>query len=156
MNNWRELRAHCMNAISEYNQIIDDINLRPLMEDAFVDPDAYIISVTRSKQRTELLLHHIEKNIRDWEDKCGCTQEGRLKRRIIRQFYFDNPSKSLHKIADSEHKTYDFIREQREKALKELSALIFGADGLLKVDGAMYIHTFEGTHTFERTLRSDG
>jgi hypothetical protein len=150
LNNWSYIHAHCINAIYDYNQILNDEQLIPLMESIYTDSDIHIKSVTRSKQYTEILLRHIETNIRDWENKCGSTQEGRLRRRIIRQYYFEQPSNSLHKIANAERKTYAFIREQRDKALKELSALIFGAGGLLKVDGAMYIHTFE------ETLRSGG
>lgn len=146
LNNWKYIRAHCVNALSKYSQI-DDEDLQHLMSNPYADPDANVMSIVRSKQYTEILIHHIDKNIRDWENTCGKTQDGRLRRRIIRGNYFSDPWKSLHQIADEEHKTYDFIKEQRDKAIKELSALIFGADGLLKVDGAMYIHTFEETRT---------
>lgn len=155
LNNWYEIRMHCINATIDYDKV-EEILLHSLIDNTYIDPDAHIRSITRSKQYTQILVTHIDNMIATWGEKCGHTQEGRLKRRIIRQYYFDYPSKSLHKIADSEHKSYDFIREQRDKALKELSALIFGADGLLKVDGAMYVHTFEDPHMLEGTLRSGG
>ena len=141
LNNWQYIRAHCVNATFDYDKI-DYIEMLCLINNTYTDPETNIRSITRSKQRTEILIHHIDKCITNWEYKCGESFSGRIKRRIIRGYYFDHPSKSLHQIAKEEKKPYPVILEYRDKALKELSAIIFGADGLLKADGAMYVHTF--------------
>ncbi|GHV31472.1 hypothetical protein FACS18949_00030 [Clostridia bacterium] len=89
-------------------------------------------------KRPDVANTKVEEMIARWEASCGGNRNSRLKRNIIKRFYFEYGN-SLAAIAAEEGRPKDFVEKMHIWALKELSALIFGVDGLLKVGGAMYM-----------------
>lgn len=139
---WPQLQLHCESVVINYSDV-DDVEMRILLTNAFKDPEVYIASLMRGKERTQILLSHIKRSIQHWEMTCKNSYGGRIRRRIIRGLYLDEPRKTLSMIAVEENKPRGVIGKYLQSALKELSGLLFGSDGLLKTKGAMYIHTLE-------------
>jgi hypothetical protein len=137
---WPELREHCDITLSTYAQI-DKVQIKFLMENALVDPDVFVESLTRSKERSQLLLTHVDTMLKLWESRSGGTYVGRLRRRIIRGLYLEEPRKTVAMIAAEEDKPRGAIGEYIQSSIQELSALFFGVDGLMKTREALYLHT---------------
>ncbi|GHV06620.1 hypothetical protein FACS1894217_05670 [Clostridia bacterium] len=144
LNNLPQLRQHAQYTDPEYHGSLTESDIRELMSDK---PERMPKSerLEWAKKVSSTLICHVDTMITRWEASCDGTWQGRLKRRIIRKFYFEYGN-TLASIAVMEDKPKAVIEQYHIKALKELSALIFGTDGLLKVDGAMYmLHLEAGT-----------
>ncbi|GHV18086.1 hypothetical protein FACS189425_05880 [Clostridia bacterium] len=138
LNNWEQIREHARYTEPEYrDDKLTEADLCALMSDK---PEQMPKSerLEWSKKVSSVLVRHVEEMIARWEASCGGNRNSRLKRNIIKRFYFEYGN-SLAAIAAEEGRPKDFVEKMHIMALKELSALIFGVDGLLKVGGAMYM-----------------
>jgi hypothetical protein len=139
LNNLAQIREHAQYTDPEYrtDDSFTEAEIRVMMSDK---PERMPKSerLEWSKKVSSIFVRQIDEMIAHWEKSCDGSRNSVLKRNIIRKFYFER-DKTLTTIAIEEGRPKDFVELAHTKALRELSALIFGVDGLLKVGGAMYL-----------------
>ena len=122
--------AQANDAISENAvDILDDLDKLGLRT---VDDRLYIESIKRSQQRTRIIIEHIDEMLRYW--RIDCEQSGKeeaLRRyRIIMDTYISDDQMTAEALAQREHIEKRTVYKDIKAAMRPLSALIFGIDGI--------------------------
>lgn len=94
--------------------------------------DLYIESIKRSRQRTLIVLGHVEQMLRYFRIDCEeiGTEEAMRRYRIVMAMYVDEPKKTAEQIAAEENVAPRTVYRDIRAATPALSALIFGIDSL--------------------------
>lgn len=140
LKNYRVLKHHALEAVhtgTRANEIINE-NAVDILDDmdrlglGTVDDRLYIESIKRSQQRTRIIIEHIDEMLRYW--RIDCEQSGKeeaLRRyRIIRDTYIDDVQMTAEELAQREHIEKRTVYKDIKAAMRPLSALIFGIDGI--------------------------
>lgn len=138
--NYRALKHHALGAVHTGAQANDAIseNAIDILDDLeklglrTVDDRLYIESIKRSQQRTRIIIEHIDEMLRYW--RIDCEQSGKeeaLRRyRIIMDTYISDDQMTAEALAQREHIEKRTVYKDIKAAMRPLSALIFGIDGI--------------------------
>lgn len=131
LKNYRSLKEHAQGAVFDGKRanaidILDDLN------STFLDDGAYVDGIKKSQQRTAVVIKHIDEMLHFYRISCEQSDkpEDMRRYRVIRAMYIDEPRVSAAKIAEKEKIEHRTIYKDINAAIKPLSALIFGIDGL--------------------------
>ncbi len=136
LKSYRALKHHANGAVStgaQANGIRENaVDILDSLDDERIDDTLYIESIRRSKQRTQIILDHIDQMLRYW--RIDCDQSGKdesMRRyRIIWDIYIsDNPA-TADEMAARENIERRTVYKDIKAAMRPLSALIFGIDGI--------------------------
>ena len=136
LKSYRALKHHALGAVStgaQANGIRENaVDILDSLDDERIDDTLYIESIRRSKQRTQIILDHIDQMLRYW--RIDCDQSGKdesMRRyRIIWDIYIsDNPA-TADEMAARENIERRTVYKDIKAAMRPLSALIFGIDGI--------------------------
>lgn len=139
LKNYRAFNEHYENAIySVENAIKKEISKNDLTIQLFDDlynlqDDAYVVSsILKSKEKTKIILDHIKLCLEFFEQKAEKTNNMEMKRRyrVIYDLYIKEQTMSFEEIAEEENISTKTVNRDKNKAITELSVLIFGIDGL--------------------------
>lgn len=138
--NYRALKHHAIGAVhtgARANEVISE-NAVDILDDLEsmgfrkVDDRLYIESIKRSQQRTRIIIEHIDEMLRYW--RIDCEQSGReeaLRRyRIVVDTYISDDQMTAEELAQREHIEKRTVYKDIKAAMRPLSALIFGIDGI--------------------------
>ncbi len=136
LKNYRALKHHALGAVytgGKVNEIRENaIDILDSLDDERIDDRLYIDSIKRSQQRTEIIIEHIDEMLRYW--KIDCEQSGKdeaLRRyRIIYDTYIGDDQVTAEELAQREHIEKRTVYKDIKAAMRPLSALIFGIDGI--------------------------
>lgn len=133
LKNYRAFKHHAEGAIFNAKKVRESaIDILDGLDDAMLDDTAYVEGIKKSQQRTIIVLHHIEEMLRFY--KISCEQSGRAEEmrryRVIMAMYIDEPKLTAQQIAENENVENRTVYKDISNAVKPLSALIFGIDGL--------------------------
>lgn len=131
--NYRNLKDHVSGAIFKGRQMKESaLDILDGLDDERLEDNYYIESIKQTQQRTLIILAHIDKMVELY--RISCEQSGKpeeIRRyRILYAAYLDPVRRTPEEIAREncvEKRTY---YSDIGKALKPLSALIFGIDGV--------------------------
>lgn len=143
LKNYRRFRAHVDEGVSSGEKsagkksggkrpaesaisILDDL-------DEFSYRDGlYIESIKRSQERTAIILRHIDKMMEYYRIDCDLngTDEAVRRYKVVMASYIDEPKISPQDIAETFGIERRTIYRDINIAMKQLTALIFGIDGL--------------------------
>ena len=131
--NYRNLKDHVSGAIFKGRQMKESaLDILDGLDEEKLEDNFYIESIKQTQQRTLIILAHIDKMVDLY--RISCEQSGKpeeIRRyRILYAAYLDPERKTPEEIARQncvEKRTY---YSDIGKALKPLSALIFGIDGV--------------------------
>lgn len=138
LKNYRRFRAHVNEGVSSEKKpsgkrptesaisILDDL-------DEFSYRDGlYIESIKRSQERTAIILRHIDKMMEYYRIDCDLngTDEAVRRYKVVMASYIDEPKISPQDIAETFGIERRTIYRDINIAMKQLTALIFGIDGL--------------------------
>lgn len=131
--NYRNLKDHASGAIFKGRQMKESaLGILDGLDDERLEDNYYIESIKQTQQRTLIILAHIDKMVELY--RISCEQSGKpeeIRRyRILYAAYLDPVRKTPEEIAREncvEKRTY---YSDIGKAMKPLSALIFGIDGV--------------------------
>ena len=135
--NYRALKHHALGAVhtgAQANEKIEEnaVDILEELDDERVDDRLYIESIKRSKQRTRIIIEHIDEMLRYW--KIDCEQSGKeeaLRRyRIVFATYIGDDQIAAEDLARREHIEKRTVYKDIKAAMRPLSALIFGIDGI--------------------------
>lgn len=140
LKNYRVLKHHALDAVhtgAQANEVISE-NAVDILDDLEsmgfrkVDDRLYIESIKRSQQRTRIIIEHIDEMLRYW--RIDCEQSGReeaLRRyRIVVDTYISDDQMTAEELAQREHIEKRTVYKDIKAAMRPLSALIFGIDGI--------------------------
>lgn len=140
LKNYRVLKHHALDAVhtgARANEVISE-NAVDILDDLEsmgfrkVDDRLYIESIKRSQQRTRIIIEHIDEMLRYW--RIDCEQSGKeeaLRRyRIIMDTYISDEQMTAEALAQREHIEKRTVYKDIKAAMRPLSALIFGIDGI--------------------------
>lgn len=137
MKNYRALKHHALGAVhtgAQANEKIEEnaVDILEELDDERVDDRLYIESIKRSQQRTRIIIAHIDEMLRYW--KIDCEQSGReevLRRyRIVYDTFIGDNQIAAEDLARREHIEKRTVYKDIKAAMRPLSALIFGIDGI--------------------------
>lgn len=133
LKNYRTFKHHAEGAIFNAKKVRESaIDILDGLDDAMLDGNAYVEGIKKSQQRTIIVLHHIEEMLRFY--KISCEQSGRAEEmrryRVIMAMYINEPKLTAQQIAENENVENRTVYKDISNAVKPLSALIFGIDGL--------------------------
>lgn len=136
LKNYRALKHHALGAVytgGKVNEIRENaVDILDSLDDERIDDRLYIDSIKRSQQRTEIIIEHIDEMLRYW--KIDCEQSGKdeaLRRyRIIYDTYIGDDQATAEELAQREHIEKRTVYKDIKAAMRPLSALIFGIDGI--------------------------
>ena len=135
--NYRALKHHALGAVhtgAQANERIEEnaVDILEELDDERVDDRLYIESIKRSQQRTRIIIEHIDEMLRYW--LIDCEQSGKeeaLRRyRIIMDTYISGDQMTAEELAQREHIEKRTVYKDIKAAMRPLSALIFGIDGI--------------------------
>lgn len=135
--NYRALKHHALGAVhtgAQANERIEEnaVDILEELDDERVDDRLYIESIKRSQQRTRIIIEHIDEMLRYW--LIDCEQSGKeeaLRRyRIIMDTYIRDDQMTAEELAQREHIEKRTVYKDIKAAMRPLSALIFGIDGI--------------------------
>lgn len=135
--NYRALKHHALGAVhtgAQANEKIEEnaVDILEELDDERVDDRLYIESIKRSQQRTRIIIAHIDEMLRYW--LIDCEQSGReevLRRyRIVYDTFIGDNQIAAEDLARREHIEKRTVYKDIKAAMRPLSALIFGIDGI--------------------------
>lgn len=136
LKSYRALKHHALGAVStgsQANGIRENaVDILDSLDDERIDDTLYIESVKRSQQRTAIIIEHIDEMLRYW--KIDCEQSGKdeaLRRyRVVYDTYIGPEQISADELAERENIERRTVYKDIKAAMRPLSALIFGIDGI--------------------------
>ena len=136
LKSYRALKHHALGAVStgsQANGIRENaVDILDSLDDVRIDDTLYIESIKRSRQRTQIILEHIDEMLRYW--RIDCEQSGKdeaLRRyRIVMDTYIRDDPIPAEELAEREHLERRTVYKDIKAAMRPLSALIFGIDGI--------------------------
>ena len=137
LKSYRVLKHHALGAVhtgAQANEKIEEnaVDILEELDDERVDDRLYIESIKRSQQRTRIIIEHIDEMLRYW--KIDCEQSGKeeaLRRyRIVFATYIGDDQIAAEDLARREHIEKRTVYKDIKAAMRPLSALIFGIDGI--------------------------
>ena len=131
--NYRNLKEHVSGAVFNGRKAKESaLDILDGLDSFEYEDNYYIGSIKQSQQRTLIILTHIDEMLNLY--RISCEQSGKAEEmrryRILHAAYIDPEKKSAEEIARDncvEKRTY---YSDLGKAIKPLSALIFGIDGI--------------------------
>ncbi len=131
------MNHHALGAVhtgAQANEKIKEnaVDILEELDNEMVDDRLYIESIKRSQQRTRIIIEHIDEMLRYW--RIDCEQSGKdeaLRRyRIIYDTYVSDTQMTAEELAQREHIEKRTVYKDIKAAMRPLSALIFGIDGI--------------------------
>lgn len=136
LKNFRELEAHSNNAVFEMSQVQDGdlFTILDLMTRDSSELDMQVESIKSSVGRTQLIVEHVREMLTLYKLSCERSDKPEDKRRyrtIERLYLLDEPW-SAQEIAEKEGIDISTVYKDMNEAVRRLTALIFGIDGLYR------------------------
>lgn len=133
LHNYQNFVKHTENSVYTEKQLTK----KELFEELDLDMDeeftkTQINSILKSKNKTSIILKHIDTFLQYYEYKCNLSQREDIQRRykVIKYLFLDEEKMTQENLADFLHCNIKTIRNTKNIAIKELSVLFFGIDGL--------------------------
>ena len=136
LKSYRALKHHALGAVTtgaQANGIRENaVDILDSLDDVRIDDTLYIESIKRSQQRTQIIIEHIDEMLRYW--RIDCEQSGKeeavRRYRIIIDTYIGDDPVTADELAERENIERRTVYKDIKAAMRPLSALIFGIDGI--------------------------
>lgn len=136
LKSYRALKYHALGAVStgaQANGIRENaVDILDSLDDERIDDTLYIESIKRSQQRTQIIIEHIDEMVRYWRIDCEQSgkEEAMRRYRIIWDTYLGDDPATAEELAERENIERRTVYKDIKAAMRPLSALIFGIDGI--------------------------
>lgn len=140
LTNYRKFVNYIDNAIyTDTKKDIDEMNYKDIIDK--VDNELYnnkqdndiVFSILKSKKRTEIIIKHIKQMIEVYLKNANLSNddiEKRIAEELNTYYIKGNKTPTLDEMSDIFFLTPKQIRRDLEKAINEVSILMFGFDGI--------------------------
>jgi hypothetical protein len=126
LRHWRHLQAFAKNR--ELNTSFGE--LRRLMSKPYHHPETEAEAVSRMRDETVRILEHISAQLAAWT--ANDSQSGLLRQKLIQGLYLEQKRVTLKEMSEREGVPIQRLSAELAKAKGELSARVFGSDGLVR------------------------
>lgn len=135
LKNYRNFKMHIDNSVYSSSKVEKLMEEKKKFEIQFDKPmdETYIKSIIKSKTITAMLLEQIDTFLDYYTLKCLSSkrEEERRKAKVIKLLYLDNKRRwTFEEVSDELHISTKTVNRDRKTAIKELSALFFGIEGI--------------------------
>lgn len=134
LKNYRVLVKHTAGAIYNSKQMRNEsaVDILDGLDSFTFNDNLYIESISTSRQRTMLIIEHIDQMLRYYKIDCehNGTPEDRRRYEVVMAMYINEPKQSVEEIADTFGIERRTVYKDLQAALKPLTALLFGIDSL--------------------------
>lgn len=133
LREYRKLKSYCQDAIYSTKQLEGNaIDILDEIDGSEYDNVLYIDSIKKSKDRTLVIIEHINKMIDIFRYYSEASKRPEETRRfhVVYDMYIGNEEKTAEEIAERYAIEQRTVYRDINKAAETLSALIFGIDGL--------------------------
>lgn len=131
LRNYKRFQTHCTESQFTATQLIDS-ELIEMIKDAdnIDDNNIYIESILRTKERTAIMLNHIKRVLDFYMYTAESSEQEPYRRRakVIKYKYIDG--KGNEEIAARLNIHTRTVDKDIDKAIAEISPLLFGIDGI--------------------------
>lgn len=131
LKNYNSFKEHVDNSIYAASQLKDE-NIEDEMDyDDEID-DRFVNSILKSKERTQIMMKHIDNCLKYYDLKCLSSNREDIQRRtqVIKMLYTNKETMTYEEISEELNCSTKTINNTKKAAIKELSALFFGIDGV--------------------------
>lgn len=132
MKNYRVLKAHTDHSLFDATHLQESaadilINMMSLKDDGMV-----VESIKRSAERTAIMMAHIDAMLELFKRWCdGSGDELQLRKYdVLYQLYIAEKYMTVKQLAEHHNISKESVYADKNSALKQLSALLFGIDAL--------------------------
>lgn len=137
LEKYRYLSEYCENAVytlesaQQEDESVSDIEM--LMKCGLMERDKTLQSVEKGVLTVKMYMAHVNKMLRVYRHDCESSASPVKQRqwRVIEQMYLADERKTTKAIAEIEGEEIRTIQNDAKAAREDLTALIFGIDGLL-------------------------
>lgn len=133
LHNYLNFKKHMEKSIYTETQL----SKKELFDELDLDMDeeltkTQINSIIKSKNKTSIIMKHIDTFIEYYKYKCESSKREDIQRRIqvIEMLYLNEDKKTQEEVSEILDCSDRTIRNTKNIAIKELSILFFGIDGL--------------------------
>lgn len=137
LKNYRNFKEHCKNAIYEDLEEIkikEDSDVIEIFDKIYnmEDDGAIVESILKAKERTLIIIKHIDSCINFYEYKAKISENNEFQRRVevLKKLYINEEEKSFEEIAEELFVSTKTVNRDRKKATEDLAPLVFGVDGI--------------------------
>ena len=135
LQNYRRLIEHYENAVYDAATLEEEYTVTEmfeLMSQYVYDNDLYVESIKKSAARTHIIMEHLLKMLELYKVYCNEAPRGDYKRRwrVIVALYLAEKPSTVERVAAQEHVAERTIYRDIDAVCEELSALLFGIDGI--------------------------
>jgi len=138
LNNYRRFNKHIKQTTYTEKQletatVAEILDKLYIVEDDEKDDATIVQAILKSKKRTEIILNHMNTILAGYEENACKSKDIELKRRlqVINKLYIDDKKgKSFEEIAEELNTSTSTVKRDRNRAIKEISILLFGIDGI--------------------------
>lgn len=136
LKNFRELEAHSNNAVFELSKVQDGdlFDILDLMTRDSNDLDMQVESIKTSVGRTQLIVEHVREMLKIYEISCERSDKPEDMRRFrtIQRLYLQENPWTAQEVASDEGVDISTVYKDLNEAVRRLTALIFGIDGITR------------------------
>lgn len=131
LKNYNNFKEHIENSIYAASQIEDEHIQEEMDYDDEID-DRFVNSILKSKERTKIMVAHIDNCLKYYNLKCLASDREDIQRRIqvIQMLYTNKETMTYEEISEELNCSTKTVNNTKKAAVKELSALFFGIDGV--------------------------
>ncbi len=133
LRNYNKFRLHCKNAVYTSSQL-NEINAIDVLDelDNIDDEGMYINSIKKTHDRTYIIVKHINRMIQLYKYSAEMDNDPNALRRykVIQMLYVSGKNKTFSEIAEELEVSEKTVARDMKQGVEELSALIFGIDGI--------------------------
>lgn len=133
LKNYNSFKKHFEDSIYSSEQLSEDEEIDFSKFD-FDEPmkESYIKAIIKSKTRTEIILKQIDTFLEYFNIKCLTSKREDVQRRgqVIKLLYTNEETLTFEEVAEELHISTKTVDRDKKAAIKELSVLFFGIDGL--------------------------
>ena len=126
LKNYNNFKEHIENSIYATSQIKDENIVEDMDYDEEIE-DTFVNSILKSKERTKIMMAHIDNCLEYYTLKCLSSKREDIQRRIqvIKMLYSNEKTKTYEEISEELNCSTKTINNTKREAIKELSALFF-------------------------------
>lgn len=133
LREYRKLKAYCDDAVYSSKQVEKNaIDILDEMDEFEFDNEMYIDSIKRSKERTLVIIEHINKmlDMFRYYSEASKKPEDNRRFKVIYDMYISEEESSADDIAERYDIETRTVYRDISNGVETLSALLFGIDGL--------------------------
>lgn len=138
LSNYRRFKKH-INQTTYTEEQLDTATVSEILDKLYIleddekDDITVVQAILKSKKRTEIILNHMNTILVGYEENAFNSKDIELKRRVtvINKLYINGvKGKSFEKIAEELNTSISTVKRDKNRAIKEISVLLFGIDGI--------------------------